>query len=88
MGISKTSKTRIPFCTRLGNVEPNRGVMKIKMNKHLGAGLLAALSLALPVVAEDVKLADWDMGRVQCGDEALAEDLEGKVVVIEYWGTR
>ena len=51
---------------------------------------LAAAALALPVTAEEkqpeFKLADLKIGTTLRGEEVKAENLKGKVVVVEYWG--
>ena len=61
--------------------------MKHLFTFTLAAGIAIAGISSQPLRAAD-KLAGWDVGKVQCGDEEVAKDLKGKVVVIEYWGTR
>ena len=51
----------------------------------------AALSLQSLWAADalpDQSLSDYKIGETILGDEVKEEDLAGKVVVIEYWGTR
>jgi hypothetical protein len=68
--------------------------MNIKLGKLVTGGVVAA-ALLFPVLTAadddalpDAQLGDWKIGQTLRGDEVKAEDLEGKVVVIEYWGTR
>lgn len=59
------------------------------MNVLMRSTLVAA-ALTLPVPAEEkqpeFKLADLKIGTTLRGDEVKAENLKGKVVVVEYWG--
>ncbi|NNC88633.1 MAG: hypothetical protein HKN82_09270 [Akkermansiaceae bacterium] len=64
------------------------------MKRTIGitAAALAAL-LAIPAAraADDLpdqSLSDYKVGETLLGDEVKEKDLEGRVVVIEYWGTR
>jgi hypothetical protein len=65
--------------------------MKMNIGKLVTGGLLAAAML-FPVLSAadgdlpDAMLSDWQVGKTVQGDEVKAGDLEGKVVVIEYWG--
>jgi hypothetical protein len=55
------------------------------------ATVLAAMSIPSLRAAEglpDQSLSDYKIGETVLGDEVKEEDLAGKVVVIEYWGTR
>jgi hypothetical protein len=36
----------------------------------------------------DHSLKEWTLGTMIMGDEIKTEDLEGKVVALEYWGIR
>ena len=50
---------------------------------------LVAVALAVPAVkAADQTLKDYKVGKTLRGDEVKMDDLEGRVVVFEYWGTR
>ncbi len=59
------------------------------MNILLRPAFLAA-ALAIPAPAEEklpeFTLTDLKLGTTLRGDEVKAEDLKGKVVVVEYWG--
>lgn len=52
----------------------------------------AAVAFALPTLQAadlpDQSLSDYKIGKTLRGDEVKSDDLEGRVVVIEYWGTR
>lgn len=61
--------------------------MKYLSWKPVAAGIFAALLAAFSLQAAPT-FSDFEVGDVQVGDKALAKDLEGKVVVVEYWGTR
>jgi|GEM_PF-1346520 len=68
--------------------------MKTILGKLVTGGVVAA-ALAFPVLtaADDdkvpvAKLSDWKIGETLRGDVVKEEDLVGKVVVVEYWGTR
>ena len=55
----------------------------------LTASVVAAISWNSQ--AEDVpehKLSDWRLGSLVSGDKVDLKNLDGKVVAIEYWGTR
>lgn len=62
--------------------------MKIKLQHLAAGGIFAAFSMGLPLQAADAKLSDWEIGTVQVGKEVTMKDLEGQVVVFEYWGTQ
>lgn len=67
--------------------------MNMNIGKFVTGGLLAtAMLFPVLTVADDevpdAKLSDWSIGKTVRGDEVKAEDLEGKVVVIEYWGVQ
>jgi hypothetical protein len=53
---------------------------------------LIAASFAVPAThaadLPDQKLSDYKVGETLRGDEVKSADLEGRVVVIEYWGTQ
>ncbi len=51
----------------------------------LGTGLLALVGAAQ---GEGEKLSDFSLGEHISGDDVKLDKLEGKVVVIDYWGTR
>lgn len=67
--------------------------MKTRLGQLVMGGVVAA-AMAFPVLAvadgnlPDAKLSDWKIGATVRGDEVKLEDLEGKVVVIEYWGVQ
>ena len=50
-----------------------------------GAGLLASATMAQD---SEHKLSDFKLGEHISGPEIDLEKLEGKVVVVDYWGTR
>lgn len=58
----------------------------------IGAGIVSALLAPLAGAADeelpDHKLKEWSLGEHLSGPEVKMDDLDGKVVVIEYWGTR
>ena len=58
--------------------------LKIGMAIGLMSGCVRAADDELP----DNTLSEWKFGETLFGDKADAKDLEGKVVAIEYWGTR
>ena len=67
------------------------------MNKLIGKMLLSTcfgMVMGFSVTAQaaddvpDHKLSEWKIGNIIHGEEYKMEDLEGKVVVIEEWGTR
>lgn len=68
--------------------------MKVNYFPSVAASLVAlAFSLSgLAKAADDElpdhKLSEWSLGTTIQGEAYTQEDLEGKVVVIEYWGTR
>ena len=62
--------------------------MKTKLKRFAAGGILAASWMGLPLQAADAKLSDWEIGTVQVGEEVTMKDLEGQVVVFEYWGTK
>ncbi len=55
-----------------------------------------ALAVASPAFAAkkekeslpDNTLSEWSFGEAITGDTVVPKELKGKVVVIEYWGTR
>jgi hypothetical protein len=57
--------------------------LKIGMAIGLISGLAKAADGDLPANT----LSEWEFGDVIFGDDAKANDLKGKVVAIEYWGT-
>lgn len=61
--------------------------MKTKLIQATAGSILVLAAAALPLQAA-ANLSDWKIGKVQVGEEVDKKDLEGKVVVIEYWGTR
>ena len=62
--------------------------MKATLGKTAFAALVA-VALAVPAVkAADQTLKDFKVGKIVRGDEVKQDDLEGRVVVFEYWGTR
>lgn len=62
--------------------------MKSTSGRTAIAAVIAA-GLALPIVhAADQTLDDFKIGKTVRGDEVKEKELEGRVVVIEYWGTR
>ncbi len=55
--------------------------------------LITGLMLCLISQAKETKvpnhqLSEWKLGDVIIGDPTSTENLKGKVVVIEYWGTK
>ena len=50
----------------------------------LTVGLIAGLSLN----AKEMTLDDLTVGKTVLGPNFSASDLKGKVVYVEYWGTR
>jgi len=50
--------------------------------------LVSAVSQAKDTELPDHKLSDFKLGSLVTGDSSDLENLDGKVVVIEYWGTR
>jgi hypothetical protein len=53
----------------------------------LAIALLCTLATtSLP--ADDYKLEDWTLGEIVAGDEMDLSKLDGRVVAIEFWGTR
>ena len=62
------------------------------MKTNVGKTTLAVLGAAALFItlgsAADQTLADFKVGKTVRGDEVKKEDLEGRVVVFEYWGTR
>ena len=58
--------------------------LKIGMAIGLISGCVRAADDELP----DNTLSEFKFGETLFGDEVKADDLEGKVVAIEYWGTR
>ena len=63
--------------------------MKTTLNTLAGAicgmGLLASSAFAQDA---EHKLSEFQLGETIAGEEVKLDELEGKVVVIEYWGTR
>lgn len=62
--------------------------MRKKLTHIAARSVFAASLVGLPLQAADTKLSDWEIGTVQVGAEVSMKDLQGKVVVFEYWGTR
>ena len=64
--------------------------MKRKLLISLSTVACLALSAALAAAqdASDVKLSDFKLGEHISGEETDLSKLDGKVVAIEYWGTR
>ena len=63
----------------------------IRRKTALAAGITAALAISSGWAADglpDQTLDDYKIGETLLGDELNEKDLAGKVVVIEYWGTR
>jgi len=64
----------------------------IAMKIHQTIALLAGALLAIPPLTaqeeSDHTLKDFTLGKVVAGDKEVAEDTKGKVVVLEFWGTR
>ncbi|YCM43246.1 hypothetical protein V2O64_18210 [Verrucomicrobiaceae bacterium 227] len=58
-------------------------ILKIGVAIGLVSGLARAADDDLP----ENTLSEWTFGEAIFGEEAKAEDLQGKVVAIEYWGT-
>jgi len=56
------------------------------MNRTATFTVLAALSL--PLTAWGMSLDDLIVGKTVHGPNHTLKDLKGKVVVVEYWGTR
>jgi len=63
--------------------------MRIGPMVLVAAAAALAVSRAWVAAAElpDQSLSDYKIGETISGDEVRKEDLEGRVVVIEYWGT-
>ena len=61
--------------------------MKTPLFAIAGAGVLLAASTALAQDAEHT-LADFKLGEHVSGDKVDLSAQEGRVVAIEYWGTR
>ena len=53
---------------------------------RLTVAALAALALAAPAVAADPSLKDFQLGEVLYGPPVTAEQLAGRVVLVEHWG--
>lgn len=62
--------------------------MKINVGKTALAAIGAAALFVSLGSAADQTLADFKVGKAVKGDDVKKEDLEGRVVVFEYWGTR
>ena len=43
---------------------------------------------ATRLAAEDYTLDQWTLGEVVAGDKLDLDNLEGRVVALEFWGTR
>ncbi len=53
------------------------------------APLLAmALMTALPLAGKEMSLDDLTVGQTVLGPKISGAELKGKVVYVEYWGTR
>ncbi len=66
-------------------------VMKIKTLLGLSAAFCVSISGSLAVgqdAVPDHSLSDFTLGDHISGDKVDLSKLEGKVVTIEYWGTR
>jgi|GEM_PF-934573 len=50
-------------------------------------GLISGLARASDDELPENTLSEWEFGDVMFGGNAKANDLKGKVVAIEYWGT-
>lgn len=49
--------------------------------------MLAAL-LAVPGIAAAMTLDDLTVGKTVCGPNTTLAEMKGKIVYVEYWGTR
>jgi len=50
-------------------------------------GLVSGLARAADDDLPENTLSEWEFGDALFGADAKADDLKGKVVAIEYWGT-
>ena len=55
---------------------------------HKAPLLAMALMAALPLAAKEMTLDDLTVGQTVLGPKISAAELKGKVVYVEYWGTR
>jgi hypothetical protein len=53
-----------------------------------GMGLLTLPTMAQKEKESEYSLSDFKLGTQVSGDTVKLDELEGKVVVIDYWGTR
>ena len=53
-----------------------------------GMGLMTLSAMAQKEKAAEYKLSDFKLGTQVSGETVKLDELEGKVVVIDYWGTR
>ena len=64
------------------------------MKARFGQTVLAAAAAALAVPAlhaadlPDQSLSDYKLGETVSGEAVKMDDLDGRVVVFEYWGTQ
>ncbi len=61
---------------------------KVLINLPAAAALAFAASLGVVMAVPDAKLSDFKLGEHVAGEETNLDRLRGKVVAIEYWGTR
>ncbi len=62
------------------------------MKARFGHSVMAAAALAVPALSAadlpDQSLSDYKVGETVSGEAVKLDNLEGRVVVLEYWGVQ